>query len=85
MHTEPETRAWHSAVALQTAQVCVTEEQIGADSGQLVDTVQLPHAPLVALHTCSLAEMAQHCASSAQATQDVPEQIGVFPVHGVAH
>lgn len=63
----------------------VTFEQIGASSGQLVDTEQLPQAPLEALHTNSLSEMAQHCESTLHATQFVPEQMGVFPSQVVAH
>lgn len=83
--TVPEERISHSAVALQRVHWLVVEEQMGRSSEQLDEDVQLPQAPEVALQTKRFDEAAQHSESELQATQVVPEQMGVFPSQVVVH
>ena len=47
--------------------------------------MQLPQAPEVVLQTNAFDETAQHSESEVQATQVVPEQMGVFPSQVAAH
>lgn len=62
LHTEPDMRIAHSSVALQVAQVEVTVEQIGFDSGQVEDELHVLHSPDTKSQDSKLSDADQHWA-----------------------